>query len=124
MGRDGGGACIQQFRLGAHATGPADDYHRAAYAVLPAWYNFVYAVATRIGSMGSVALPIRSRLARSFFLVSLIAVVIQFCWLFAATDMIAVRGFAVAAGFPIFILAVAVFQVCLAGLAIRRGRIG
>ncbi|WP_294290715.1 hypothetical protein [uncultured Sphingomonas sp.] len=55
---------------------------------------------------------------------SLIAVVIQFCWLFAATDMIAVRGFAVAAGFPIFILAVAVFQVWLAGLAIRRGRIG
>lgn len=117
-------ACIQQFRLGADAMGPADDYYRALYAALPAWYNIVYAVATGLGFIGSVALLLRSRLARPLFLVSLIAVIIQFGWLFATTDMIAVRGFAVAAGFPIFILAVAVFQVWLTGLAIGRGWIG
>lgn len=117
-------ACIQQFRLGADAMGPADDYYRALYAALPAWYNIVYAVATGMGFMGSVALLMRSRVARPFFIVSLVAVVIQFGWLFATTDMIVVRGFAVAAGFPIFILGVAVFQVWLAGLAIRRGWIG
>ncbi|HET9510998.1 MAG TPA: hypothetical protein VFO80_07570 [Sphingomonas sp.] len=117
-------ACIQQFRLGADAMGPADDYYRALYAALPAWYNIVYAVATGLGFIGSVALLLRSRLARPLFLVSLIAVIIQFGWLFATTDMIAVRGFAVAAGFPIFILVVAVFQVWLTGLAIGRGWIG
>lgn len=114
-------ACIQQFRLGADAMGPADDYYRALYAALPAWYNIVYAVAVGMGFMGSVALLLRSRLARPFYIVSLVAVVIQFGWIFATTDMIAVRGFAEAAGFPIFIFAVALAQVWLAGLAIRRG---
>jgi hypothetical protein len=117
-------ACIQQFRLGADAMGPADDYYRALYAALPAWYNIVYAVATVAGLLGSVALLLRSRLARPFYIVSLVAVVIQFGWIFATTDMIAVRGFAAAAGFPIFIIAVALAQIWLAGLAIRRGWIG
>ncbi|KQN25762.1 hypothetical protein ASE86_06035 [Sphingomonas sp. Leaf33] len=117
-------ACIQQFRLGADAMGPADDYYRALYAGLPAWYNIVYAVAVGAGFVGSVALFLRSRLAKLLFIVSLIAVIVQFGWLFATTDMVAVRGFAVAAGFPIFIVVVAVFQIWLAGLAIRRGWIG
>ncbi|MFD1786439.1 hypothetical protein ACFSC3_02520 [Sphingomonas floccifaciens] len=117
-------ACVQQFRLGADAMGPADDYYRALYAALPAWYNIVYAVATGAGLLGSIALLMRSRSARPLYIVSLIAVVIQFGWLFATTDMIAVRGFAVAAGFPIFILVVALAQVWLAGLAMRREWIG
>lgn len=117
-------ACIQQFRLGADAMGPADDYYRALYAALPAWYNIVYAVAVGMGFMGSVALLLRSRLARPFYIVSLIAVVVQFGWLFVATDMIAVRGFVATAGFPIFIVIVALVQIWLAGLAVRRGWIG
>ncbi len=117
-------ACLQQLRLGADAMGPADDYYRALYARLPGWYNIVYAVATGAGFLGSVALLARSRHARPLFIASLVAVIVQFGWLFATTDMIAVRGFAVAAGFPIFILLVAIFQVWLAGVAIRRGWIG
>lgn len=31
--------CVQQFRLGAEAIGPASDYDRALYASLPIWYN-------------------------------------------------------------------------------------
>ena len=55
---------------------------------------------------------------------SLVAVVVQFGWLFATTDMIAQRGFAATAGFPIFIVAIAVFQIWFAGHAIRRTWIG
>ena len=117
-------ACIQQFRLGAEAMGPADAYQRALYASLPAWYNWVYLVAVGAGLLGSIALLLRSAAARTLYIVSLIAVVVQFGWLFATTDMIAVRGFATVALFPIFIVAVAVFQIWLAGHARRRGWIG
>ncbi|MES2336604.1 MAG: hypothetical protein V4537_00745 [Pseudomonadota bacterium] len=117
-------ACVQQFRLGAEAMGPADDYSRALYAALPAWYNWVYAVAVGAGFLGSVALSLRSSAARGLYVLSLIAVLIQFGWLFATTDMIAVRGFAATALFPILIVGIAVFQIWLAGLARRRGWIG
>lgn len=114
-------ACIQQFRLGADAMGPADDYYRALYDRLPAWYNIVYAVATGAGLLGSAALLARSPLARPLYIVSLIAVVVQFGWLFATTDMVAVRGFAATALFPILIVAIALFQIWFAGFAMRRG---
>lgn len=117
-------ACIQQFRLGAEAMGPSDAWYREVYAALPAWYNWVYAVAVGAGLAGSVALLVRSGTARALYIVSLIAVIVQFGWLFATTDIIAVRGFAASAGFPIFIVAVAVFQIWLAGYATRRGWIG
>lgn len=116
--------CIQQFRLGADAMGPADDYQRRLYASLPLWYNWIYAVAVGGGFLGSVALLMRSATARPLYIASLIAVIVQFGWLFAVTDIIAVRGFVATAVFPIFIAAVSAFQIWLAGLAIRRGWIG
>ena len=117
-------ACIQQFRLGADAMGPADAYQRAIYDGLPGWYNWVYAVAVGAGFVGAIALVVRSANARTLFIVSLVAVVVQFGWLFATTDMIAQRGFAATAGFPIFIGAIAAFQIWVAGYAIRRTWIG
>ena len=41
--------CLQQFRLGADAMGPASDYDRALYSSLPVWYNAIYAVAVGTG---------------------------------------------------------------------------
>lgn len=117
-------ACYQQFRLGAEAMGPASDYDRALYARLPAWYNYVYAVATGAGFLGAAALLARSALARTLFVISLVAIVVQFGWLFAATDIIAQKGAATVLPFPIFILAVALVQIWFAGLAHRRGWIG
>ena len=116
-------ACIQQFRLGAEAMGPASDYDRALYAALPVWYNAVYAVAVGCGLMAAVALLGRSVLARPLFAVSAVAVIVQFGWLFATTDMIAVKGLGTAV-FPLVILGIAVFGWWLAGHARRRGWIG
>jgi len=116
-------ACYQQFRLGADAMGPADAYQRALYAGLPVWYNAVYAVAVGTGFLGAVALLARSVLARPLFVVSLVAVVIQFGWLFATTDIVAYRG-PTTIGFPLFIIAVAAFEIWFARYAQRRGWIG
>lgn len=117
-------ACIQQFRLGADAMGPADAYYRALYATFPAWYNWVYAVAVGAGLLGAVALLMRSAAARALFVISLAAVIVQFGWLFAATDMVAMRGVGTTASFPAVIVAVALFQIWLADRARRRGWIG
>lgn len=113
-------ACYQQFRLGADAMGPADAYQRALYAALPVWYNAVYAVAVGTGLLGALALLARSVLARPLFVISLVAVVVQFGWLFATTDILAHRGIGTAA-FPLVIAAIAVAAILLAGRARRQG---
>ena len=93
--------------------GPATDYDRALYARLPVWYNAVYAVAVGTGFLAALALLLRSVLSIPLFAISLVAVLIQFGWLFAATDIIAVKGVWVTY-FPIFIAAVTAFALWLA----------
>lgn len=123
-GAIGCAACIQQFRLGAAAMGPADDYQRALYASLPIWYNAVYAVATGTALLGALALLRRSVLAVPLFALSLIAVLVQFGWLFATTDIVAHRGAASVVPFPLFIAAVAAASLWLSRHARARGWIG
>ena len=113
-------ACVQQFRLGADAMGPASDYDRALYASLPVWYNAVYAVAVGCGLLGAVALLARSVLAVPLTTLSMIGVVIQFGWLFATSDIVAVKGVSTAI-FPLVIVAVAALSVWLARHARARG---
>lgn len=114
-------ACIQQFRLGVDSFPDATEYDRRFFATLPSWYNYVYAVATGAGLLGAIALLLRSAIARPLFIVSLVAVIAQFGWTFAATDIIAAKGLLVATGFPIFIALVAAFEVWFAGYARQRG---
>lgn len=117
-------ACVQQFRLGAAAMGPADDYQRALYASLPIWYNAVYAIAVGTALLGALALLARSVLAIPLFAFSLIAVVIQFGWLFTTTDIIAHRGAATVVPFPLLIAGIAAASLWLSRHARARGWIG
>jgi hypothetical protein len=120
----GVGACIQQLRLGAEAMGPATEYDRALYASLPGWYNIVYAVATGAGFVASLAMLLRRRIAVPLFALSLLAVLVQFGWLFAATDIVAAKGAGTVLPFPLFIAAVAVVQLWVGWRAEARGWIG
>lgn len=116
-------ACYQQFRIGADAWGdPANaEYNRALYAALPAWYNYVYAIAVGTALLGALALLARSAAARLLFIVSAIAIVVQFGYAFLATDLIAHKGAAAVLPFPILILVIALVEIWFAGLARRRG---
>lgn len=115
-------AWYQQYTHGPAAWGPeVSGYDRALYASLPHWYVWVYAAAVFAGLAGAVALLARSRAAQTLFLISLIAVLVMFGWMFASTDIIAAKGFGQAAGFPIFITVLAAFQVWFAGWAAGRG---
>jgi hypothetical protein len=112
--------CVRQFLYGADAMGPADAYQRMLYASLPGWYDYVYAVATGAALLGGLALLRRAIAARALFVVSALAVIVQFGWLFAATDLIAAKGPATAI-FPLVILGVAVCSIRFAAKARRHG---
>lgn len=114
-------ACYSQFKLGAAAMGPVDDWSLKYYAALPVWYNWIYAVATFGGLLGGLALLARSKAAISLFWISLIAVIVMFGYAFAATDLIAHKGLAQVLPFPLFIAAMGVFSIWLAGYAARNG---
>jgi hypothetical protein len=114
-------ACVMQFKLGAAAMGPVDDWSTKYYAALPAWYNWVYIVATFGGLLGSVALLLRSRRAAILFWISLVAVIVMFGYAFAATDLIAHKGLGQVLPFPLFIAAVAAFSIWFANFSTRKG---
>ena len=113
-------ACIQQFRLGADAMGPSTDYDRKLFAAMPAWYNWVYALAVGTGALGAAAMLARKALAKPLYIVSTIAVIVQFGWLFVSTDIIAAKGVWVTY-FPAFILVLSLFAVWLSDMGIKRG---
>ncbi|QNA84675.1 hypothetical protein G4G27_12260 [Sphingomonas sp. So64.6b] len=103
------------------AKAQLSDYDRTLLASRPSWFVWLYAVATISGLLGGIALLARSAYARLFFIVSLIGVILQFGWIFAVTDLIAIKGFVAACAFPIFIVIVAVLQVWFADVARKRG---
>jgi hypothetical protein len=112
--------CLRQFLYGADAMGSADAYQRALYASLPAWYDYIYAIATGAALLGGLALLRRSMAARALFIVSLVAVIVQFGWLFATTDLLAAKGVATAI-FPLIIFGIAIYSIRFAAKARRHG---
>jgi len=112
--------CYMQFIHGPDAMGPATDYDRSLYASLPVWYNYVFALAVLAGFLGAVGLLTRSPAVGVLFIVSLLAAVIQFGYLFVATDVIEQKGAGVVLPFPILILVIGIFSIWFAGLAKRR----
>ena len=116
--------CFQQFRLGADAMGGATDYDRALFAKLPGWYNYCYAIAVGAGMLGGIALLARSATAHTLFIISLFALVIQFGYLFATTDIIKQKGFGKVVPFPAFIAVVGVIAIWFAAFSRARGWIG
>lgn len=112
--------CVRQFLYGAEAMGPADAYQRALYASLPGWYDYVYAIATGAALLGGIALLRRALVARALFVLSLAAVIVQFGWLFATTDLIATKGVTTVI-FPLVILGVAIWSIRFAARAYRYG---
>ncbi|HEX4694878.1 hypothetical protein [Sphingomonas sp.] len=117
--------CVDQIQHGAmSAMWEHTPYHLAFYAALPIWYNWCYAVATFGGLLGGLALLLKERRAVILFWISLVAVVIQFGYIFAMTDMVAHQGAAKTVPFPIFIALVAAFAIWFSSMAARKGWIG
>src|SRR5688500_704787 len=86
----------------------------------PVWVNAAYAIAAWSGLGGAIGLLLRRAWARPLFVVSLLAVILQFGWIFTSTDQLAVEGPS-AAAFPLVSLLLGVFFVMFADHAQKRG---
>ena len=86
----------------------------------PAWVKSAYAIAVWIGLAGGLSLIMRRRIAQPLYIVSLIAVVLQFGWTFAATPILSTVGSS-AAAFPMFIVAIGLVEVWFSRRAAARG---
>lgn len=109
-------AAMSQEALAAMA-----DYDRRMYLARPGWFDWVYGAATWGGLIGAALLLAGKRQAAVAFAVSLLAVAVQFAWVFAATDLIAVKGASATLPFPLVIFAIALGQLALARHGILRG---
>lgn len=95
------------------------DYDRALAAAMPGSLRVIYAVAVLSGLAGALALLTKNAWARSLFVVSLIAVVLQFGYVFLETDLLAQKGWSAAVP-PVGIALIAALEIALATHAIRR----
>lgn len=108
------------------STGPAElaalsDYDRRFFLALPAWFTPEFGFTTGTAVLGAALLLARLRHAVLLYALSLLGVVVQFGWVLGATDLIAVKGLATAAGFPAFIFVMAVVQLVFARFAAGKG---
>lgn len=114
-------ACAGHVVAGEQMAAAQGEWDVAFFRALPAWFAWDYAVATGAGLAGAIALLCRSRLALVLYGISLAAVVIQFGYVFLATDLIAHKGAAATVPFPAFIAGMGALQIAVARLALRRG---
>ncbi len=100
------------------AAMPADQ--RELYETVPAWITAAFAVAVLAGTLGSILLLLRQRLAVPVLALSLAGLLVQLGGTYLATDAMRVYG---AAGLvlPLLLLAIAVALVVIARNARARG---
>jgi hypothetical protein len=91
------------------------------HATRPQWVFVVYAVAVFTGLAGAVLLLLRHKLAKTLFLVSLLAAIVQFGYIFAAMHALALLGPAMALPLPAMVIAVGLFTVWYARWCARHG---
>jgi hypothetical protein len=115
---------VQEMRLGPDAMPGATAYQRGLWASLPAWYFYAYAVAIFAGLLGALALLLKERRSTILFAISLVAMLVTFGYLFAATDVIAHQGAGKALGMPAVVVVITLFAIWFSRMAAAKGWIG
>ncbi|WP_167303618.1 sugar transporter [Sphingobium vermicomposti] len=106
-------AFILQYDADLSTLAKDDPYTAQIFAQMPGWAWAAYAVAVSAGTLGATLLLMRKAAAVGLFLLSVIAVIVQFGYSFLGTDLLAVKGAATAI-FPAIIFAIAVAQTAYA----------
>ena len=113
-------AFAMQYTADLTELAKSDPVTAQAFAAMPAWVWIAYAIAVGAGTLGAVLLLMKKATAASLFLLSLIAVVVQFGYTFLGTDLLAVKGPSVFA-FPAFIVVMAIIQLLYARNLVGKG---
>jgi len=90
-------ACYMQLGISEADLAKVPAAQQAIWRMMPLWAAIAYAVAVGFGLAGSLSLLVRKAWAQSLFVVSLIAVVLQFGWTFLATPILSANSRTVAA---------------------------
>lgn len=113
-------AFAMQYGMDLGEFAKTDPVGARIFAKMPGWLWIVYAVAVGAGTVGAVLLLMKKAAAASLFLVSLIAVLVQFGYTLGATDLIAQKGMLQAAVFPIVVILIAIGQLLYARMLVAR----
>jgi hypothetical protein len=103
-------AFFMQYHMDLRELAATDPVGARIFATMPAWLWAVYGGAVGAGTLGAILLLMRRASAALLFLLSLIAVLVQFGYTLGATDLIAQKGLATAAGFPALVILIAIGQ--------------
>jgi hypothetical protein len=113
-------AYLTQVTMKARDMGALPAAQRDLWLMMPAWVWAAYAVAVWVGLSGAIGLLMRQAWARSAFILSLAAAIVQFGWVFLATPALAKLG-AASTLLPACIIVIGAALVWFAGMAARRG---
>jgi hypothetical protein len=105
----GVGAFVSQWLMPAEQLATLPPEQQAMWASMPSWAWAAYAVAVFAGTAGAIALLLRKKWAVPLFLLSFVAVLIQFTYPFIIAGGLSTLG-ATALIFPAFIILVAIVQ--------------
>ncbi|MEA3390004.1 sugar transporter [Sphingobium sp. CCH11-B1] len=114
-------AWVMQYGMDLSELAKTDPVGARIFAEMPSWLWVAYAVAVGAGTLGALLLLMKKAAAATLFLVSLVAVLVQFGYTLGATDLIAQKGIVVAAGFPAFVILVAIVQLAYARSLVAKG---
>ncbi|HKY83105.1 MAG TPA: sugar transporter [Sphingobium sp.] len=115
-------AFILHYTADLAALARQDPYTARIFSQMPAWAWIAYAVAVGAGTLGAILLLMRKAAAVVLFLLSVVAVLLQFSYSFLGTDMLAVKGPSTMI-FPAIILAIAVAQMLYARNLAAKGKL-
>lgn len=103
-------AFLTDFTMSAEALAAMPDAQRSLYENMPAWATAAYAMAVICGTLGCVALLMKKAAAVPLFVISFLAVLLQFGHAIFGSDLVQVMGPSSLA-MPIVIVAIAIFLV-------------
>lgn len=113
-------AFCMQYMMGPAELAQLPPDQREAFSSMPSWAWAAYGVGTIVGALGSLLLLVRKKIALPLYAVSLVAVLAQFGWTFFGFGMIHDPAVVTKAIFPVVIIALCIFQLWFANLAIKR----
>ena len=95
------------------------EAERALYGEYPMWTTVVFAIATFFGLIGCVGLVTKKAWSMRFFMVSLVAVLVQMWYSLFRTSSVDVYG-NTAYYMPVLVIVVAIFLVWFSGFGIKK----
>lgn len=113
-------AFVMQYTADLTELAKSDPTTAQAFATMPSWVWIAYAIAVGAGTLGAILLLMKKAAAATLFLISLIAVIVQFGYTFLGTGLLAVKGPSVLA-FPAFIVVMAIVQLLYARNLVGKG---